>query len=52
MFLESAGLEVTIAKHVQGTLNFITDALSRLEAGKALPQALADVERVSAPAGA
>ena len=49
LFLEDAGLEVTIAEHVKGTLNFITDALSRLEAGKALPQVLADVERVPAP---
>ena len=47
--LEEYNLEAVVAKHIPGVMNFLADALSRLSAGKELPESLAKVRRVPSP---
>ena len=48
--LDRARIEMDILEHIPGLLNFVADALSRLEAGKQLPAILTEARRDSAPA--
>ena len=50
--LEQLQCSIKIAEHIPGLLDFVADALSRLEAGKRLPESLATARRFSAPSRA
>ena len=47
--LRDLDVQISFGRHLRSAENYLADALSRLGAGKKLPQQLAQVPRVDAP---